>query len=386
MSTKQVFSRPAFKSGGVFTQAQVPPRLVSKRKGTANILRKKAKLPAPAKRKPSSISAQETTPEQTVSLSDETIKRLFEVSVPDPSDTVWLDKKAELEALGDKTTLPFGREQMTVKKRINFGEIAMMEIDSAKKAKEHAELIKKAIDDGMADSVQGRVDLGLQIGRLIVADAQARLLTPPDRKAIMGSVATLKVETDYIKAGFTRRFWSAEQIKANKMQISIFLVANIEAGADLTAPFKQRVFDPATMKIVDGKSVDITHIFSKMDVPGKPLTPAEEKSGKVPSRHIKYLDLQQKTIEPMLHVLKKIRKGADSNIMNGVEIPPPPPAGVSYTVPIGVWNPIWGKKEGHDLQYDGIALNKPSDLVPVVGLTTTRPLPLPAPLPPPAPP
>jgi hypothetical protein len=281
-----------------------------------------------------------------VRLSDETLRKLFEVEVPDSTDVKWIAERQRLNGLGRPNVLPFGREQRKIKKQINLGKASTLAAN-ANDVKEQFAVIQASIQQGVLENRRGRANIGANISQLILANNQLNILTRTELKQLINQTTQLTIPKDYRRAGFGHRLWSSSQIKGMKAEIVLFLLANLgqNPGIDPSTPIPQLVeakfLENGVM--TKGKTVDLAHLFTKMDTPEIPksfkLSSIEKKNNIIEVRNSKYLDLKTFNIVPLSYALKLSLNGVDGQVLNGAKILNlPADAKDPWYVPLKVWS------------------------------------------------
>ena len=326
---KFLFQRPSKREGyKISTQEHIPPVLQNNRKGDVSLvgLRPNFEMAPIRPRLPTDFTKQDMLDDNIlgakVRLSDDTLRKMFEVQIADERDVKWTTEKARLEALGD-ASLPFNREQRTIKKMVNMGEASVKAASKSDVDKQYA-IIKRSIDQGMLDNKSGMATIGAYLAQLLIVNSAKKTLTPLQVKSLITTATQLTIPKDFRAAGFGHRFWSSEQIKPYKSHLILFLIANLgtKTGLNPSAPIPQIVYDSKTDAFVQGSSVDITHIISAMNSKGekkKMVKGVQYAAG----RKLKYLDLLTYSVVPVLFALQQVSNGADGGYLNGVKVPTP---------------------------------------------------------------
>lgn len=245
--TPFVLKRPAHRSNNVTdperkmpdTQSTAMERAVSRRGGVGNytITRPAFDAPEVKPRRPIDFDKlQALDIEQAgtkVQLGESTLKQLFDVEVPDPSDTLWLAEKARLtaqyraqgmnpEQIAEELRVnkPLGRAQRTSTKKRN---IAQAELSTADKLNE----IKQEIDAGRAQSRAQQATLTGQLA-LILNDVTAiNQLTQQQLTDLGLSLARIGVPTMYSRLGLRSRFGDIAYYNQNAGLINLLLFSKV---------------------------------------------------------------------------------------------------------------------------------------------------------------
>jgi len=233
--TEDKYRRPAFKENiKSVPNVYVPPlkKFVPKRSGTQATQRLNFVAPRILPRNPTDFDemkainiAQFGRP---VQLTDKTLTKLLRIEVPDESDINWINEKKRLVAAGQPLLLPFGRNQRTKIRTINFGEAALKN--------------EERIAEVLAASRQNL--LKSDENKLIFIQEIAKILTNPTTSVatiekLKPTMDSIKVPGDWRKL-FTHRFWSRGQIKENKgfyPALLLFSITNLLPDTSVALPF-----------------------------------------------------------------------------------------------------------------------------------------------------
>jgi len=233
--------RPAFKAGMSYIQHQEAQSIdrINTRAGLGNREIKRPAFLAPAI-KPRQVidfdKLQALDIEQAgqkVQLGEETLKKLFEVAVPDPTDTKWIAEKARLTALYRRQGMtdeqiarelevnkPLGREQRTTKEKRNIG---ASNLSMADKLKE----IKEEVDAGNAQSRAQQAVLTGQLA-LVLNDTNAiAALTQAQLQGLGQALARIGVPTQHKRLGLIPRFVDIDFYNQNAGMINLLLFSKV---------------------------------------------------------------------------------------------------------------------------------------------------------------
>lgn len=232
-------TRPSFRAGTTSTTATNVPRLVNKRSGVGNYNLKRVNFTAP-QIKPRAVidfgrlaSVNTSQFGQKVQLSDKTLDKLFRVSIPDPSDKAWLAEKERLLLLGQPNVKPFGREQRTIRKRINFGE-------QSQGAVADLGLIRAAINEGFARTKEERAQLGAKISQLLKDTEEVKKLNQSQVDALVKAIGKVRLSPDWWNS-FPKRIYSGDEYMKDDVlrgNINMFILAHIKPGRQNAKPLE----------------------------------------------------------------------------------------------------------------------------------------------------
>lgn len=261
--------RPAMRAGTTATKASDVPRLVNRRGGVGNYNIKRVNFTAP-ELKPRAVidfgrlaSVNTSQFGQKVQLSDKTLDKLFRVSIPDPTDKAWLAEKERLLLIG-RTDKPFGREQRTIRKRINFGE-------QSQGAKTDISLIQSAINEGFARTREERALLGAKISQLLANTEEVKKLNQSQVDALVKAIGKVRLSPDWWNS-FPKRIYSGfEYMKDGndtlRGNINMFILAHVRGDRSNLQPLEswnsvQKKFLPAQITLLnkmraDNKFIDL---------------------------------------------------------------------------------------------------------------------------------
>jgi hypothetical protein len=233
--------RPAFKAGLSYIQHQEAQNIdnINRRGGLGN---REIKRPA--------FLAPEIMPRQVVDfdklqaldieqagqkvqLGESTLKQLFQVAVPDSTDSKWLAEKARLALLYQRQGMtpeqierelqvnkPLGREQRTITEKRNIG---ASNLSMADKLKE----IKEEVDAG---NVQSRAQQAIITGQLALVLNDTNAIAGLTRAQLQGlgqALARIGVPTQHKRLGLIPRFVDIVFYNANAGMINLLLFSKV---------------------------------------------------------------------------------------------------------------------------------------------------------------
>jgi hypothetical protein len=235
------FKRPAFKAGVSYVETRQADDIsnINKRRGTGNreIVRPAFKAPPIKPRTILSFDKLQTMDiedaGQKVSLSDSSLKAMFDVEVPDVLDTQWLTEKERLSqqyrANGMtqqqidrelQVNKPLGREQRTITQRRNIGK---SELTTADKLKEISEEVK----NGNAISRVQQAQITGQLATILDSVSDIDQLTRQQLQDLGENLARIGVPTNYKRLGLIPRFVDNEYYLANAGMINLLLFSKV---------------------------------------------------------------------------------------------------------------------------------------------------------------
>lgn len=231
---------------------------------------------------------------QKVHLSDKTVNDLLRVNVKDPQDFAWIEEKKRLEALGIDS-LPFGRKQRTIQRRINFGEASLNN-------EERLAAIKSAVDAGRSESREERAQLGVQIAEALTNLDDVKNMTERQLLDITQSIGRLKIPKHWKAAGFEHRLWTGRQFNEQKGPITMFLLANIKPDRTPNEPLVS-----FNIGRDDWVGVSLLQLY------------------KMASDPVRVLDLENAALLTPIQAKELVKAGVDNGIYDGKEIDPDAP-------------------------------------------------------------
>ena len=145
-----------------------------------------------------------------IRLSDKTLRDLFEVAVPDPSDTKYAAE---------------GRLQRTKNKIVNFGQ-------ATKNLNDQMATINAALTQSRTESLADKAKLMIQINDIAGDTSKLRALTDAQWGSLGKVVDRLNIPTNWRDAGFQQRLWSFDEVHkgTDSGRIITFLMANSPWG------------------------------------------------------------------------------------------------------------------------------------------------------------
>lgn len=171
-----------------------------------------------------------------VQLSDETLKKLFDVKLPDPQDLEFIEEKAHLtDLLTDqgftpeqielklKTNKPLGRDQRTINSRKN---IATSGLSLDNKLKE----IKEEIKDGRAESRVQQGNILGQIALILGSTKAVEQLTNIQLAGLGAALNRLGAPRTYKQVGLIPRYVDSTFYDDNSGAINMLLLTNALAN------------------------------------------------------------------------------------------------------------------------------------------------------------
>jgi len=170
---------------------------------------------------------------QKVQLGESTLKKMFEVAVPDSTDTKWLEEKARLTALYRRQGMtpeqitkelevnkPLGREQRTTTEKRNIG---TSNLSMADKLKE----IKEEVDAGNAQSRAQQAILTGQLAVILNNTNAINALTQQQLQDLGQSLARIGVPTNHKRLGLIPRYVDNNYYLANAGMINLLLFSKV---------------------------------------------------------------------------------------------------------------------------------------------------------------
>ena len=176
-----------------------------------------------------------------VELGERTLKKLFEVKVPDPLDVTWLAEKARLlakyQASGMSradaerellTNKPLGREQRTVTKQQNIGD---SDLSTSNKIAE----LKEEVQQGRAESVADRNIIIQELARVFRSVQSLQAMSRTQFANLKQIARRAKIPSDRRELGLNvvyvdRRYYDENSGKINLLFIGKLLDAESKRG------------------------------------------------------------------------------------------------------------------------------------------------------------
>jgi hypothetical protein len=204
-----------------------------------------------------------------VQLSDKTLKQIFNIEIPDPLDTKWLDEKnrivdnLKIRGFSDKDILnhleankPLGRPQRTNTQKGNIGNSVL---SLSNKLSEILEEIRQ----GRGNSQTQRSELIGQLALSLSDTAEIIRLTDEGNNKLKGVISTLNIPTDSKDLGLPNRFIGNEDYQANKGLVNAHIINKAEnSGLDIMSPVVNEAgeflgLDEVERELQNGKMLDI---------------------------------------------------------------------------------------------------------------------------------
>ena len=204
-----------------------------------------------------------------VQLSDKTLKQIFNIEIPDPLDTKWLDEKnrivdnLKIRGFSDKDILnhleankPLGRPQRTNTQKGNIGNSVL---SLSNKLSEILEEIRQ----GKGNSQKQRDELIGQLALSLNDTAEIRRLSDEGNNKLKGVVSTLNIPTDSKDLGLPDRFISNDDYQANKGLVNTHILNRaIDSGLNIMGPVVNEAgeflgLDEVERELQNGKMLDI---------------------------------------------------------------------------------------------------------------------------------
>lgn len=232
-------TRPAFK----YKDQKIPNESVamykSKRTGTGNFAIRRSNFMAQPIR-PRNVDIFEKMELQSledagqkVSLGDETLDKLFNVQIADPSDKEWLDKKKQRLAAGETeeeiaANPPFRREQRTITKRVNFATQGL-------NLQDKIELLQTAV---ASNSVETRKEIGdVATSISLILDKNISELNSKQEQIISNVISRLNIPANPLSAGLDHRIFSKDDYTKDVGLVNMFIYAKARSlGVDINNP------------------------------------------------------------------------------------------------------------------------------------------------------
>ena len=298
--------RPAFNASDkepVYPEAESIADL-NKRRGVGNwaIDRPSLKAPDIMPRQFFTFTSDEASASaiSTVKLDESTLKQLFDVKLPDPTDTQWLDEKARLIALYQARGMnadqikreldvnkPLGREQRQVDAKRNIGQ---SELSMTSKLNE----LREEIKDGRAASVAQQAALMGQFAAVLHDTNAINALTQAQLTNLSVDLARLNVPRNYKAVGLPHRYIDNFEYKANMGLVNMYLMSQAihYPGLDAGSPIYNGnlVADPVTGLL---PSYPFSQILLALGLAGKSKN---------------FIDLQDKILIKKAELLARVAK------------------------------------------------------------------------------
>lgn len=233
--------RPSFRAGVTYVETRPADEInnINRRRGTGNRQIVRPSFNAPPI-KPRTIQSfdklQAMDIEQAgtkVSLSDSTLKAMFDVEVPDELDTQWLAEKERLiqkyRANGMsqrqidrelEVNKPLGREQRTITKRRNIGQ---SELTTANKLKEISEEVK----NGNIQTREQQAEMAGDIALILENVEDVAALSFQQLENLGQDLARIGVPTNHKRLGLVARFVDNDYYLDNAGMINLLLFSKV---------------------------------------------------------------------------------------------------------------------------------------------------------------
>ena len=161
---------------------------------------------------------------QRVAIGDETLARLFNVQIADPTDTDWLAEYEKRKQAGEtdeqiNASPPYYRPQRTKTERINFGTQGL-------RLNDKLELLQTAV---MSNSVETREELKAVVTSVAVILGETKNLTEKQSLLLKGVVDRLHLPRNYKEAGLSQRFYNSASYDKAIGPIHFFIMAMVKA-------------------------------------------------------------------------------------------------------------------------------------------------------------
>ena len=256
---------------------------------------------------------------QKVQLGEETLKKLFQVEVADPSDLAWINEKARLLAAGRPNELPFGREQRKIKKMINFGQANISTEDKIN-------AVAQAVQQGRVESQAERAALGAQLANLIANANAWNAYSQQQRQIIIDGIKRINIPDDYRRAGLPQRLYDLNEYLNNAGLINLFLLSNIPQGRSVQFPLVHKVMiqsgTASRPQIQQRENLkNLSYLYNMGPDPTR--GGSRNLGGGLPQ----YLDIQTRMILGYPFALDLAQRGVDGGQLSGQ--PVPAPAGIN---------------------------------------------------------
>lgn len=242
--------RRSFQAGSTFVQKGSADSIagINQRRGLGNrdITRHNFTAPAIMARQTDNFGKLQVTElanfKNSVELGEKTLARLFDVDIPDPTDTKWLNEKNRLTALltarglsADEIKIelevnkPLGRSQRTNKGKRNIG-ASNLSINN--KIAELAQEVK----DGRAENRVGVAGVSAQLIQALADTAALSNLTQAgirDLELVIGRINVPKAWDAFFPAG-TGQIVGNDWLVRNSGEFNLFLLSNLRTNRMLT--------------------------------------------------------------------------------------------------------------------------------------------------------
>ena len=159
-----------------------------------------------------------------ISLGDETLARLFNVQVADPTDTDWLAEYEKRKQAGEtdeeiNASPPFRRPQRTKTERINFATQGL-------RLNDKLELLQTAV---MSNSVETREELKAVVTSVAVILGETKDLSEKQSLLLKGVVDRLHLPRNYKEAGLSEQFYNSGSYDKEIGPIHFFIMSMVKS-------------------------------------------------------------------------------------------------------------------------------------------------------------
>jgi hypothetical protein len=243
---------------------------------------------------------------QKIQLSEKTLLDLTGIDMPDPLDFNWIAEFNRRKALGEseevlKRNPPLGRQQRTIKKRINIGEATTT-------FGEGLQIVNKLILEGRAETLSERAILGAEISKIVANTEKLERMEQTNYIRLLRAIARIQMPSGFRDAGITQRLWDNKQYSKNQGLINLFLMSNFDVINEMR---KLTGGD----KLTDRKPVT--------GLSEKPITLRSVMSRLSDSKQ--YLDIHLRKMINHSTAVKLVLKGVDGGTLSGVKLELPAP-------------------------------------------------------------
>jgi len=259
-----------------------------------------------------------TPPIPSVTLSDQTLKDLFQVQTVDPSDVSWLTEYKRRKDAGEsdedlKNSPPLGRSQRTIFKTVNFAEATALNTASSLSISEQLKALKTAVTSSGADIVA-------ILAKVLDLTTKFDTFTDENIK-IMSEILnkTLAIDPDpkiYFGAGY-HRFWSRNQFEAATSKMLPYLISNVPSSLFTTLTPITPVFSIA------GSPSRIPALYDKLaEGIRKKVYDADGTAQDATYKNNDfYLDINSRGIVTRDFVVNQVNLGEDGGMIDGMIAP-----------------------------------------------------------------
>jgi hypothetical protein len=269
-----------------------------------------------------------------VTLSDQTLKDLFQVQTVDPSDFSWLAEYKRRKDAGEtdeqlKNSPPLGRSQRTIFKTVNFAEATALNKASSLTLDEELKALKTVVSSTGADVVKVLAKL-IELTTNFEAFTNENILTMSE---ILNSTKSIDPDPNvYFGTGY-HRIWSKTEVENSTLMIP-YLLANVPSA-------RYPLLSPVEPVIKDGGGrIKLKALLIALSAGTK--IPVYDSTGKLADPkyigYANYLDINNRTVISRDQAIALVSTGIDSGMLDGLTAPPIlVSGGVSVT---GKWNTV----------------------------------------------